>query len=131
MIFEIENWLWKSNLGTFWHLPLHQFAKFNSFFWVCWFLVQNLPYFISFPWILHNRNCIYEGFAISQNKIIAYAHTVIISSQCTDQPDVSGRKKKTSWKQPMDLSSASIFSFSFLWTRLHYLINIPVNRALW
>ena len=21
MIFDVENWLWKSNFGTFWHLP--------------------------------------------------------------------------------------------------------------
>ena len=33
MIFDAENWLWKSNFGTVWHLPLHQFAKFNDFIW--------------------------------------------------------------------------------------------------
>ena len=29
MNFDIENWLWKSNLGTFWHL-------LNNFVWVYW-----------------------------------------------------------------------------------------------
>ena len=34
MIFDIENWLWKSNFGTFWHLP-HYTNSQNSiiFFW--------------------------------------------------------------------------------------------------
>ena len=34
MIFDIENWLWKSNFGTFWHLPLLQFSKFGNFIWI-------------------------------------------------------------------------------------------------
>ena len=27
MIFDIENWLWKSNFGTFWHLPIVPILK--------------------------------------------------------------------------------------------------------
>jgi hypothetical protein len=23
MIFDVKNWLWKSDFGTFWHLPIH------------------------------------------------------------------------------------------------------------
>ena len=34
MIFDIENWLWNSNFGTFWHSPLVQFSKFNNFIWL-------------------------------------------------------------------------------------------------
>ena len=31
MIFDIENWLWKSNFGTFWHLPISPILKIQSF----------------------------------------------------------------------------------------------------
>ena len=27
IIFDIENWLWKSNFGTFWHLPIKPIFK--------------------------------------------------------------------------------------------------------
>ena len=27
MIFDIENWLWKSNFGTFWQIPIDSKAK--------------------------------------------------------------------------------------------------------
>ena len=46
MIFNLENWHRKSNFGTFWHHPLHQFSKFNYFLWVCWFLGKNLSNFV-------------------------------------------------------------------------------------
>ena len=49
MIFDIENWLWKSNFGSFDTSPLHQFSKFNIFLWVCWYLVKNLSNFVSPP----------------------------------------------------------------------------------
>ena len=39
VIFDIENWLWKSNFGTFDTSLLHQFSKFYNFrqkyFWFC------------------------------------------------------------------------------------------------
>ena len=54
IIFDKEKWLWKSNFGT---TPLHQFAKFNNFVWVGWFLAKNLFNFIYIPWKLHNRYC--------------------------------------------------------------------------
>ena len=31
MIFVIENWLWKSNLGTFWHIPITPICKIQWF----------------------------------------------------------------------------------------------------
>ena len=31
MICDVENWLWKSNLGTFWHLPMTSIFKFQLF----------------------------------------------------------------------------------------------------
>ena len=37
IIFYVENWLWKSDFGTFWHLPTItpiKFAKFNDFIWL-------------------------------------------------------------------------------------------------
>ena len=51
IIFDIENWLWKSNFDT---SPLHQFSKFNSFHWVCWFLGKNLSNFVSPAWKIDN-----------------------------------------------------------------------------
>ena len=27
MIFDVENWLWNSNSGTFWHLPITPILK--------------------------------------------------------------------------------------------------------
>ena len=56
IIFDIENWLWKSNFGTFWHLPIRLISKIQSFHYD-WFLVRNLPNFVSLPWKLHNRYC--------------------------------------------------------------------------
>ena len=31
MNFDIENWLWKSNFGTFWHLPITPILKIQQF----------------------------------------------------------------------------------------------------
>ena len=42
MIFDLENWLWKSLFDT---SPLHQFSKFNNFLWVCWSLGKNISNF--------------------------------------------------------------------------------------
>ena len=52
MIFDIENWLCKSNFGTFWHLPT--FSKFINFLWVCWFIGKNLSNFVPPAWKLDN-----------------------------------------------------------------------------
>ena len=46
ILFVKENWLWKLNIGTFWHLPLTQFPKFNIFLWVCWLLGKILSNFV-------------------------------------------------------------------------------------
>ena len=43
-IFDIENWLWKSDFGTFWQLAFN--PKLNNFLWVCWFLCKNLSTFV-------------------------------------------------------------------------------------
>ena len=55
MIFDIENWLWKSNFGTF--SPLYQFSKFKYFLWVCWFSGKNAFNFVSPLWKLDNMYC--------------------------------------------------------------------------
>ena len=54
MIFDIENWLWKSDLALFDTSPLQQFAKFDY----NWFLAKTLSNFVSLPWKLHNRYAI-------------------------------------------------------------------------
>ena len=48
IIFEIENWLLKSNFGTFDTFPLTQFSKFN--------IVFNSN-FVPSTWKLHNPYC--------------------------------------------------------------------------
>ena len=57
MISEVENWLWKSNFGTFWHLSFNQFSKFNNFLWLCWFLGKNPSTFVHPAWKLDNPYC--------------------------------------------------------------------------
>ena len=55
MIFDIENWLWKSNFGTFWQLAIN--PKLNNFLWVYWFLCKNVSNFVPPVWKLHNTYC--------------------------------------------------------------------------
>ena len=63
IIFDIVNWLWKSNFGTFDPSPLTQFSKFNNFLWVCWFLGKNHSNFVPPVWKLHYSYChISHGF---------------------------------------------------------------------
>ena len=57
MIFDIENWLWKSNFGTFWHLPTTPIHKIQQFPLDILFLTKNLSNFVSLTWKLHNRYC--------------------------------------------------------------------------
>ena len=52
-IFDIENRLWKSNFGTFWHLPINPILKIQ----VCWFSGKNLSNFVPPAWKLHNPCC--------------------------------------------------------------------------
>ena len=54
MIFDVENWLWKSNFGTFDTSPLHQFSKSNNSLLICWFLGKNVSNFVSPAWKLDN-----------------------------------------------------------------------------
>ena len=58
MIFDIDNWLWKSDFGTFWHFPITPICKNPLIlFDFSWFLAKNLSDFVSLPWKLHNRYC--------------------------------------------------------------------------
>ena len=54
MIYDIENWLWKSNFGIFESSTLIQNSKFNHFLWLCWFLCKNL---VPPAWKLYNPYC--------------------------------------------------------------------------
>ena len=57
MNFYIENWLWKSNFGTFWKLTIKPKLKFNNFLWLYWFLSKNIYNLASPIWKLHNPYC--------------------------------------------------------------------------
>ena len=54
MIFEVENWLWKSNFGIFWHLPISnsQNSTMSSAYFDSY--EKNLTYFVPPTWKLHN-----------------------------------------------------------------------------
>ena len=58
MIFAIENWLWKSYFGTFWHLPTTPIRKIQNF--PLSMLIFSQKHFFNFVfllWKLHNRYC--------------------------------------------------------------------------
>ena len=58
IIFNVENWLWKSDFGTFWHLPITPILKIQWFHLTTVdFQPKNLSNFVSLPWKLHNRYC--------------------------------------------------------------------------
>ena len=57
MIFYTENWLWKSNFGTFDTSPLHQFSKLNNFLWARWFQGKKFSNFVPPTWKLHYLYC--------------------------------------------------------------------------
>ena len=38
--------------------PLHQFAKFKTFLWLCWFFGKNISSFVSLAWKLDPATCI-------------------------------------------------------------------------
>ena len=61
MLFHIENWFWKSDVGTFWRLSTKHNIIFISiiiFFWECWFLAKNLtnfdPLTLINEWMIQN-----------------------------------------------------------------------------
>ena len=49
MIFDVENWPWKSNFGTFWHLPINPILKIQQF--------KNLTTRITIKLQLHQKPC--------------------------------------------------------------------------
>ena len=46
---DSNDFLHRLKLRHFLKPPLHQFSKFDSFFWVCWFLGKNLSNFVPTP----------------------------------------------------------------------------------
>ena len=67
MIFDIENWLWKSNFGF---LTLTHYKNSQNLivsFGCITFLAKNLSNFVSLPWKLHNRY--YHTLTASLSKV--------------------------------------------------------------
>ena len=55
MILDIENWLWKSDFGTFDSMALYlPFTKtmMINILWLCWFQAKNQSNFVFSPWKL-------------------------------------------------------------------------------
>ena len=44
LIFDIQNWLWKYDIGTFWQTVIHWWIEKKNL-WVCWFLAKNLAFY--------------------------------------------------------------------------------------
>ena len=90
MIFDIENWLWMSNFGPFWHLPTAPILKIQSFLkGMLDFFNKKLSNFGSSDLKLHNRYCHTFAFfcQIVVHGIGTYKHflTIIVfkgSLQC-------------------------------------------------
>ena len=76
MIFNIENWIWKSNFGTF--LTACHYSNSRNLlilFDYCWFLAQNLSNFASLSRKLHNRHCLNSDAASGwATREVDYAH---------------------------------------------------------
>ena len=51
LIFDIENWLWKSDFGTFWQIDTMSIQQIQSFpLGHHWFLAKNISNFVSLSW---------------------------------------------------------------------------------
>ena len=68
MIFDWQNWLWKSKCGTFWRLVTAPILKIWYFFCVRWFLGKNLLNFVPLPWKLDNPYCILLNCNVGKDK---------------------------------------------------------------
>ena len=88
IIFDIENWLWK----LFDTSPLHQFAKFNNYIWVCWFFVKNLFNFVYLTWKLHNHY-------ISSLHRCAWHHRLLLTAAAKESHALIERlrRAKSAW----------------------------------
>ena len=56
LIFDIKNWFWKYNFGTFCCTVIHR--HFFLFLWGCWFLGKNLSNIVPLVWKLYNSCCL-------------------------------------------------------------------------
>ena len=55
MVFDIENWFWKSDFNTFWQLITTLFTKYYNFLRVClYFDLKKSVKFVYLPWKLDN-----------------------------------------------------------------------------
>ena len=79
--------------------PLHQFAKFNSFLWVCWFLAKNLFNFVSLPWKLYNWYChICQGrFTRVYCQKVQESHVKSSFIYLSPKLPINFNNKKTAW----------------------------------
>ena len=68
MIFDWQNWLWKSKCGTFWRLVTAPILKIWYFFCERWNLGKNLLNFVPLPWKLDNPYCILLNCNVGKDK---------------------------------------------------------------
>ena len=68
-IFDIENWLWKYNFGTFWQTIIHRRIILKKIIWACWFLGKNLAFWDPPSLKFHNQTDISTDCMIMPKSI--------------------------------------------------------------
>ena len=115
MIFDLENWLWKSNFGTFWHLPINPILKIQQFPLSMLILRQTLSNFVPPVWKLDNpyyhiSHATFQYFITSlltfKNSIHDYDGIFILRTSVT-------RLQKT-WKRVMNYCYCLLTPFNFM-----------------
>ena len=85
MIFDIENWLWKSK-ALFDTSPLHQFSKFNNFLWLRRCLGKNLSNFVPPAWKLDNSYYhTMHNTKLSINRFAMVSQSLMVPMEIGDQ----------------------------------------------
>ena len=70
MVFDVENWLWMSDFGTFWHLPNSPICKIQ------WFHLYTVDFLhlSNFVFLLENST---TGIAILHNAVVHFQQLTI------------------------------------------------------
>ena len=90
--FNEENWLWKSNLGTFWHLPTELILNIHNILWECWFLGKNLSNFVPPAWNLDNPYTILLSLGTLIFQWLCFSRTHSCGMNQSDLSDTKAMK---------------------------------------
>ena len=135
MIFDIKNWLWKYDFGTFWQTVI--------FFWTFWFLAKNHAFLDSSSLKFHNRTDInqYKPMHLLEHtwflkwplfrRTFGLWKLALCLREHNTKLNVAGKKQKTYLKagapaangkrRPPMKNSATYTVVYFYWKRYQYL----------